>query len=83
MNCFTWINGVPVHVDIRWISCEEFHLILFHFCFISGGYHVIVEHRFPPYVYSTCVFNFLIVLGGLSVYVIIHVSLYWDGYYVW
>ena len=28
--CFTWINGVPVHVDIRWISCEKFHLILFH-----------------------------------------------------
>ena len=21
-NCFTWINGVPVHVDSRWISCE-------------------------------------------------------------
>ena len=30
MNCFTRINGVPVHVDIRWISYEECHLILFH-----------------------------------------------------
>ena len=30
MNCFTWITGVPVHVDIRWISYEECHLILFH-----------------------------------------------------
>ena len=30
VNCFTLINGVPVHVDIRWISCEECHLILFH-----------------------------------------------------
>ena len=35
MNCFTWINGVPVHVDIRWISCEECHLI-----FISHVFHV-------------------------------------------
>ena len=26
---FTWINGVPVHVDIRWISCEECHPFLF------------------------------------------------------
>ena len=35
MNCFTWINGVglPVHIDIRWISCEECHLILFHMFF--------------------------------------------------
>ena len=49
---------------------------------ISGGYHVMVEPRFPSYVYSTCVFNFLRVLGGMSVWVIIHVSL-WDGYYVW
>ena len=24
-----WINGIPIHVDIRWISCEECHLILF------------------------------------------------------
>ena len=30
VNCFTWINGVPAHVDIRWISCEECHLFLFH-----------------------------------------------------
>ena len=32
MNCYTWINGVGifVHVDIRWISCEGCHLILFH-----------------------------------------------------
>ena len=30
VSCFTWINGVPVHVNIRWISCEECHLILFH-----------------------------------------------------
>ena len=29
-NCFTWINGVPVHLDIRGISWEECHLILFH-----------------------------------------------------
>ena len=49
---------------------------------ISGGYHVMVEPRFPSYVYSTCVFNFLRVLGGLSVWVVIHVSP-WDGYYVW
>ena len=27
---FTWINGVPVHVAIRWISCEECHPFLFH-----------------------------------------------------
>ena len=30
VNCFTWINGVPAHVDIRWISCEECHPFLFH-----------------------------------------------------
>ena len=30
---------------------------------ISGGYHVMVEPIFPSYVYSTCVFNFLRVLG--------------------
>ena len=24
---------------------------------ISGGYHVMVEPRFPSYVYSTCVFK--------------------------
>ena len=23
MNCFTWIYGVPVHVDLIWISCED------------------------------------------------------------
>ena len=41
---------------------------------ISGGYHVMVEPRFSSYVYSTCVFTFLRFLGGLSVWVIIHVS---------
>ena len=30
VNCFPWINGVPVHVDIRWISYEECHLPLIH-----------------------------------------------------
>ena len=40
---------------------------------IYGGYHVMGEPRFPSYVYSTCIFNF--VLGGLSVWVIIHVGL--------
>ena len=91
MNCFVWINGVPVHVDIRWISCEKCQLILFHLfhvyfshgllvyltmC-ISGRYHVDImfDPRFPSYVYFMCGFNFLRVLGGLSVWVIIHVSL--------
>ena len=49
---------------------------------ISGGYHVMVEPKFPSYVYSTCDLHFLGVLGGLSEWVIIHVSLS-DGYYVW
>ena len=30
VNCLTWINGVSLHVDIRWIVSEEFHPILFH-----------------------------------------------------
>ena len=30
MNCFIWINSVPVQVDIRWISCEECQPFLFH-----------------------------------------------------
>ena len=60
-----------------------FHVYVLHGLFvylstcISGGYHVMVEPRFSSYVYSTCVFNFLRVLGGLSVWVIMHVSL-WD-----
>ena len=42
-SCLTWINGVPVHVDITCISCEECHLILFHlfprvfFTWINSG----------------------------------------------
>ena len=36
-----WIIGVPVHIDIRWISYAECHLILFHLfstCIIHMDY---------------------------------------------
>ena len=70
MNCFTWINVVPVYVDIRWISSEEstFVSLVFHVYFshrllvylstcISGRYHVMFEPRFSPDVYSTWFFS--------------------------
>ena len=84
-------RGYQMH--IMWRMPPDFVPLVFHVYFshgllvylstcISGGYHVMVEPRFPSYVYSSYVFNFLGVLGGLSEWVIIRVSLL-DGYYVW
>ena len=54
MNCSTWINGVPVHVDIRWISCEECHPFLFHM-FSTRIFHMDYRCRpTNPRVYLTC-----------------------------
>ena len=81
VNCFTWIIGVslPVHVDIRWISCEECQPSLFHMfstCIfshglfvylstcISGGYQV----KFEPYFF-TCNLLTLHFSCGLLVYI--------------
>ena len=51
VNCFTWINGVPIHVDIRWISCEECHPFL-----VSHVFRVYFSHGLLVYL-STCIFG--------------------------
>ena len=81
MNCFKWINGVPVHADIRWISCKECHLIFFtcfprvFFTWIIGvpihvhiwWIYVMVEPRFPSDVYPTWGFFTWIIGVGLHI----------------
>ena len=81
MYPFTWISD-GYHVKNATLSCfNVFHVYFSHGLLVylstckSGEYQVKSEPRFPSYVYSTCVFNFLRVLGGLSVWVIIHVEI--------
>ena len=81
MNCFRWINGVPVHADIRWISCEVCHPIFFtcfprvFFTWIIGvpihvhiwWIYVMVKPGFPSDVYSTWGFFTWIIGVGLHI----------------
>ena len=46
VNCFTWIDSVPVHMYIMWISCEVCHLVLFHMfsmCIFNVDYGVSIH----------------------------------------
>ena len=48
VNCFTWIISVPIHVDIRWISCEKCHLIT---CFLCVFFTWIIGAPIHVYIW--------------------------------
>ena len=90
VNCFTWINSVPVHVDnIRWISCEECHLISLHL------FSMCIFHIDYPLVYLSAFLYlinimWLLSLDFLLMYIprgfftwIIGVGLHIHAYYTW